>query len=78
MHGPGNHGRVVEIRIVIVGKLKRPAAAREPWAIDLPISGFIQQLLGLQPVERAHRRHARLLITYFLHREAGKRAVPDR
>ena len=52
VHGPGDHRRVVEVRIVTIGELKGPTAARQTRALDLPVAGLIEQLLLLQPVER--------------------------
>ena len=58
MHGPGNHGCIVEVRIEIIRELKCPTAAGQIGFSDAPIAGLIEQLLGLQPVERAGGRLA--------------------
>ena len=60
MHGPRDDGRVVEIGIKIIPKLKRPTTPGQGGTTYPPIAGFIQQLLRFQPVERAGRCVARV------------------
>ena len=78
MHGPGDHCGIVEIRIEVIRELKRPSAAGEMGTSHAPVARFIEQLLGLQPIERAHRCGARGLVTGFLHGEGGERGIPNR
>ena len=78
MHGPGDHGGIIEIRVVAVRKLKRPAAAGQCRAIHPPVPGFVQQLPRLQPVERPNRRLGRGRVADLLHRENGEGRIPNR
>src|SRR5271165_3713465 len=78
MHGPHDHGRVVEIRVVAVRELKSPTAPGQAAALHLPVSGLIEELPGLQPVERSNRRVGRGGVAGLLHRQSRERGVPDR
>ena len=51
MHGPDDHCRVVEIRVMSVGELERPATARKIRPLHLPVARLVEKLLVFQPVE---------------------------
>ena len=78
LHRPGDHARVVQVRIKAVRELKGPAAAGQSRATDAPVPGLIAQLLRAQPLERAIRCAQGRDAPDRLHRQARQSRIPDR
>jgi hypothetical protein len=74
-HDQGN-GRVVDVGIVQVGALERPAARLDIFDLSRPVAA-IADFVREHPVERLHHRRRELAIA-ILHREQREQRVPDR
>ena len=78
MHGPHDDRGIIQIRIMRIGKLERPSAARHVGAVHAPIARLIAQLFGLEPVERARCGADRRRVTRLLHGKTREPGVPNR
>ena len=76
LHGPAHRGRVVDVGIMAVAELERPAAATQAGAGLAPVAGRVKQLARLQPVQRAQHLFADHTPAGFVQRQAGQRRVP--
>ena len=72
---------IIDVRVVGVFELKRPAAPFDMRTADAPIAGVIGQLLAGQPTHAGHQCRPGLLIPLmlvdFLQRQASKTGIPN-
>ena len=78
IHRHGHDGGVVEVGIISVFILERPAAGAKAGALVGPVADDIEHLALAQPVERLSRSSLRILAADFEHRVRGERGVPHR
>ncbi len=74
----GNRGGVVEIGVMRVGVLERPAARPQPGTGRGPVADRVEHLLVGEPVDRAADRRRKPRVADLHQRVAGERAVPHR
>src|SRR5271166_409364 len=78
IEGESYRGRVVEIGVVGVLELERPPTGAQTRAGHRPITGHLEHLLCLEPVERSSYRRFEARV-FDLHQcVAGERRIPDR
>ena len=77
VHRHDDNGCIVEIGIVRVVVLERPASRTHARPLLDPVALDIENLLGLQPVQRGLCRRHFLLAADFDHRMCGQRGIPD-
>ena len=78
VHRHHHHRGVVDIGIVRIGVLERPAARPHVRPPRDPVALHVQNLLGHQPVQRLAGLRQRAFVTGFQERVAGEPGIPDR
>ncbi len=77
-HRPGYHRRIVDVGVVIVAELKRPATAAHARTAVRPVAFFVEQLARPEPVESAQHAGIGSVIVGLLKRQASQARVPYR
>ena len=78
VHRPRDDRRVVDVGVVVVAELERPAAAAQLRPGQAPVPRLVEQLALAQPVEAAQHVRVGHVPGRLLQREGGEPGVPGR
>ena len=78
VHRHRHDRRVVEIGIMRIGVLERPASRPGVRPLRRPVADDVEDLQGLQPLESSARPTPALVVAGFEQRMHGERRVPHR
>ena len=76
VHRHDDHGGIIEVGVIIIAILKRPAAGAHAAPLLGPIAGHIQDLTRAQPIQRLVRGGDRGIIARLQHGMRGQCRIP--